>query len=399
VLLVAGLPASAFRNVPVARAQAHKEGKGTSAGDDAGIRTFLEKHWARPLPPQGPPPPKFTPIEASLAPKDCGICHPAQFADWQTSLHSRAMGPGVMGQLVDMIRQDPAGVRDCQACHAPLAEQNPSFSRTLQEQGVTCGACHVRGWERFGPPKRDGSLISATPRAQFPHNGVTRTPAFLRSEFCKSCHQFEADGYALNGKLLENTYAEWKASPYAARGIQCQDCHMPDRRHLWRGIHDPEMVRSGVNIQVKLSKLTYRVGEQIEATLSLTNRGVGHFFPTYVTPKVFLRVELVDAHGRGIPRSREEAVIGREATLDLSEELYDTRVAPEATFTMKYAWKLDRPGLRLRARVVVEPDHFYTKFFTAVIPQAQRGRRQIEEALARSRRSAFAIFSKDIPLD
>ncbi len=28
-----------------------------------------------------------------------------------------------------------------------------------------------------------------------------------------SCHQFGADGYALNGKLLENTYEEWKASP------------------------------------------------------------------------------------------------------------------------------------------------------------------------------------------
>jgi len=325
------------------------------------------------------------------------------------------MGPGVAGQLLDTVRYDPAGVRHCQACHAPLAEQmelaekrhatgqatfvrNPGFSRTLLAQGVTCGACHVRGWERFGPPKRAG-LIPATSADQVPHNGATRTSAFLRSEFCESCHQFEAAGYALNGKLLENTYEEWKASRYAARGMQCQDCHMPDRRHLWRGIHDPEMVRSGVDIQLKLSKPTYRAGEQVEATLSVANRGVGHFFPTYLTPKVFLRVELVDGNGRGIPQSREESVIGREATLDLSEQLYDTRVPPEGSFTMRYARRLGRAGLRLRARVVVEPDHFYTKFFKATIPQADRGRRHLEAALARTRRSGFTIFSKDVPLD
>src|SRR5206468_1036453 len=83
-----------------------------------------------------------------------------------------------------------------------------------------------------------------------PHGGVTRTPAYLASEFCRGCHQFGADGYVLNGKLLEDTYAEWKASRFAAAGVQCQDCHMPDRRHLWRGIHDPEMVRGGLTITV-----------------------------------------------------------------------------------------------------------------------------------------------------
>ncbi len=384
-------------------------------GIDQATREFLAKHWARPLPPQGAPPPKFTPIEASLAPKDCGVCHPAELADWETSLHAKAMGPGVAGQLVDMIRQDPAGVRECQGCHAPLAEQleqvegragdavrfvrNTSFSRSLQAQGIICAACHVRGWERFGPPKRDGSLVSAPARAELPHSGATRTPAFLRSEFCRSCHQFGADGYALNGKLLENTYEEWRASPYAGQGVQCQDCHMPDRRHLWRGIHDPEMVRSGVVIQLKLARPTHRVGEPVEATLSVTNRGVGHMFPTYLTPKVFLRMDFVDGRGRLVPGSSEQSVIGRDATLDLSRELYDTRLAPGETFTMTYVKKLARPGLTLRARVVVEPGHFYTRFFEATIREARGGRRQLEAALVQTRRSAFTIFSKDVPLD
>ncbi len=29
---------------------------------------------------------------------------------------------------------------------------------------------------------------------------------------------------------------------------------MPDRRHLWRGIHDPEMVKQGVMVDLKTSK-------------------------------------------------------------------------------------------------------------------------------------------------
>ena len=33
-----------------------------------------------------------------------------------------------------------------------------------------------------------------------------------------------------------------EGQPQASRQVTCQTCHMPDRRHLWRGIHDPAMV-------------------------------------------------------------------------------------------------------------------------------------------------------------
>lgn len=169
---------------------------------------------------------------------------------------------------------------------------------------------------------------------------------------------------------------------------------MPDRRHLWRGIHDPEMVKQGVTIDLT----TARDGDRVEAVLTLTNSGVGHYFPTYLTPKVFVRMDLVDAQGRQVRGSGREAVIGRDAPLDLSRELYDTRLAPKASFTMKETWKVDRPGLKLRARVVVEPDHFYTKFFQATIPGADRGKALLREALRQTRGSAFTIFSREVPL-
>src|SRR2546422_268682 len=63
------------------------------------VEAFVARHWRAPLAPQGPPPARFTPLEASLAPEACGTCHPAQLADWRSSLHAGSMGPGVAGQL------------------------------------------------------------------------------------------------------------------------------------------------------------------------------------------------------------------------------------------------------------------------------------------------------------
>ncbi len=380
-------------------------------GISRGEREFLERHWRRPIPPQGPVPESFTPIERSLAPSDCGTCHPAQLADWRTSLHSKTMGPGVAGQLVEMWKNDPESARSCLTCHAPLAEQsryasqgkamipNPGFDASLEAQGLACAVCHVRGHQRFGPPRKEGSTAAMAPGARPPHNGVTRTSAFLRSEFCSSCHQFTPDGFALNGKLLENTFEEWRASPAARQGLQCQDCHMPDRRHLWRGIHDPEMVKSGVRIALAIDRPRYGTGDELRATLTMTSIRVGHYFPTYVTPRVVARAELTDAQGQLVPGSREERAIGREVPLDLSREIADTRIPPGGRFTLPYRRRLDRAGLTLHVSVTVYPDHFYTGFFESLLGSGVgAGTAKIREALETTRRSSFMIFKRKVPL-
>jgi hypothetical protein len=374
-------------------------------------REFLERHWRRPIPPQGEAPSGFTPLEQSLAPADCGSCHPVQLRDWQGSIHSKSMGPGLVGQLDEMIRNDPAAARSCPACHAPLAEQspdlpgasglapNPAFDASLRRQGVVCAACHVRGHQRFGPPPRAGTRVAAPGAASLPHGGATHTTAFLRSEFCSSCHQFGANGPSLNGKPLENTYEEWRRSPAARRGLQCQDCHMPDRRHRWRGIHDRDMVQRGVRIRLVTDKPRYRRGETLRATLTIISVKVGHYFPTYVTPRVIARAELLDAAGAVIPDSVEERAIGRQVPLDLSREIADTRIPPGGRFTLRYARRLDQPGSWLRVTVTVFPDHFYTGFFEALLAAgAGQGEAALREALERTRRSAFPVFSRDVPL-
>ena len=87
------------------------------------VQVFLDRHWTVPVPPQGPPPSRFSPLEASLAPDACGACHAPQYADWKTSLHSQSMGPGVRGQTLGMVEEDPETARQCYTCHAPLSEQ------------------------------------------------------------------------------------------------------------------------------------------------------------------------------------------------------------------------------------------------------------------------------------
>jgi len=382
-----------------------------ATSSESGVDEFLRRHWKTPIPVQGPPPAGFSSPEASLHPETCGSCHPEQYADWRTSWHAAAMGPGVLGQVREMLASAPTQALSCLGCHAPLGEQAPLvrtddglrinavFDADLLGKGLTCAGCHVRTHQRFGPPRRDGTLASPVPRQHLPHGGATRTSAFLVSEFCRGCHQFDSSGLALNGKLLENTYDEWKASRFSRAGVHCQDCHMPDRRHLWRGIHDPDIVRLGLTIRAEADAARYRAGKTATVTLRITSTRIGHAFPTYVTPRVVLAIELVDSGGSVVAGSRVEAVIGREVSLDLSRELSDTRLYPGQSTSLVYRGRVDRPGLRARASVMVYPDAFYTRFFESLIAQeAGQGAAEIRQALEHTRRSAFTVFEQELPL-
>ncbi|GIX49062.1 MAG: hypothetical protein KatS3mg131_3273 [Candidatus Tectimicrobiota bacterium] len=375
------------------------------------VAAFLQQHWRVPIPLQGPPPAAFSPLEASLQPRDCGVCHPQQYQDWQSSLHSQSMSPGVYGQLLAMEATDPATYTLCSTCHAPLSEQlpfleeagtyrpNAAFDPQLQQQGLVCAACHVRSHRRFGPPRRT-DLPPLPPEASLPHGGFVAHVAFERSEFCRSCHQFEPGDFALNGKLIENTYEEWRQSPYARQGVQCQHCHMPERRHLWRGIHDPQMVKQALTVAVTLNAAAYQPGDRLQAVITVTNSGAGHFLPTYVTPKIFVFASLLDARGEVLEGSTQQAVIGREVTLDLSQELYDTRIPPKQSRAFTYEHPVPPEAARLQVRLVVHPDHFYERFFTAMLEDGSEGpgRAYLEEALRRTQRSSFVVFDQTFPL-
>ena len=364
---------------------------------------FLSRHWHIPLEANGPAPAHFSPAEASLAPAACGTCHPRQFEDWQTAWHSRATSPGLLGQLQDMGAQAQEEHQACLQCHAPLAEQaqhlvgSLAAGRTLPEQadgsssahGLTCAGCHIRKHRRFGPPRTDGT--TPTSGTKLPHDGWQATAAFSDSRFCAACHQFAADGPSLNGKPLENTYAEWQASRHAREGRNCQSCHMPQRRHLWRGIHDPEMVKSGLTIETALTAVgSGRVG----AKLSIANTGVGHAFPTYVTPRVVVEIGQEDQRGKLIPATVERHLIARDVSIDLTVEHADTRLMPDEKRSYAYDRPLDPHAAALVFHITVDPDAFYADFYRATLrdPEFRKGRTALRKALQQADSSPYELY-------
>src|SRR5262249_30128200 len=130
-----------------------------------------------------------------------------------------------------------------------------------------------------------------------------------------------------------------------------------------------------------------------------TTAGIGHHFPTYVTARVVVRAGLVDAAGRETPASAEERAIAREVSLDLSREVFDTRIPGGGRFVFDYRRRVERAGLSLRVRVIVHPDHFYTRFFESLLRSgAGRGTAEIQKALEATRRSTFELYRRDVPL-
>jgi hypothetical protein len=361
---------------------------------------FLADYWLRPIPPQGPVPDGWSSLEASLRPADCGMCHPSQYADWRTTLHAGAYSPGLSGQSVNWEVGAFGTVRSCLVCHAPLSEQsallpsgtewlaNPDYQAELRDEGLVCAACHVRGSRRHGPPRLDGSVDVAPPGT--PHGGATRSTFFEDARFCSGCHQFGPGGAAPNGKPLENTYAEWQASRFATEGVVCQTCHMPGRRHLWRGIHDAEMVLSGVTIEW--------LANGGEIGLRITNSGTGHHFPTYATPEVVVSLQLLDADSQPIADGRTEHRIARRIAFRGGAwiEMSDTRLPVDSSTIVSAP--ITSEIKHAHGTVVVRPDAFYAGVFEGLLAGmlTDTSRVLLTEARRRAQTSQFAIFDETI---
>ena len=367
-----------------------------------GNREFVEAFWKTPIPLQGPAPAAYDSLASRLEPEACGVCHVRQFADWQGTVHRRSMGSGVLGQLVDHLWTNPGFVASCQSCHAPAEEQhamfpvsggeheeNYQFDADAQQGGLTCAVCHVRNHVRFGPPA--GDRPPAGRWAGPGHGGGVQAPAFEDAAFCRDCHQFETDGRRVNGKLLQDTYAQWLGSPQATEGETCQICHMPNRRHLWRGIHDPETVRNALAVDVRRKVAG---SDSVAFDIQVRNTGAGHHFPTYVTPKLYVEANMQTGKGESVPGTMQRRAIGWQVVLgDEDEEVYDTRIPAGGSWVWRYTVPASVAGA-LQVRIEVHPDHFYLNFFKG-FGRAFLGEEavaMIDSAEARAGRSPYVLL-------
>ncbi|MDX8406740.1 MAG: multiheme c-type cytochrome [Mariprofundus sp.] len=347
----------------------------SAAQSDPGLP---DGYWQQPAATDGAPPAHFSALEANLHPEACAQCHQPQFDKWKDSKHAHAYSSGMVGQFSDMGAQN---ANDCLICHAPLAEQLYPNGKTMRQSlqlrldhpagfdpqadvenasmplrhaGVTCATCHVRGWQRFGPPpKITGSAGHQDAPA---HGGFTATRDFEKSTFCASCHQFP-QSMAIHGKPLENTLTEWKESSFSKRGVSCQQCHMPDRRHEFRGIHDPAMVRKGLDM-ILLKK-------NGGALLRMTSVWIGHAFPTYVTPKVVVRAEALNKAGKVI-RSWQWEIIRKVGYDEGWKEVSDTRLMPGESRDFP-ASPLPAATRDVHYTVTVTPDYFYKGLYRSLL--------------------------------
>ncbi|XDD45630.1 multiheme c-type cytochrome [Leptospira sp. WS39.C2] len=378
--------------------------------------SFLEEHWKHPLPllsgtNQGYQN-TLSHNESNLDPKQCSRCHETQWKSWKNSFHAKSIGNGIVWQK-EILK--PKEFNNCLDCHSPLLETKAEVSSILQTSeilqshkqhfpdgiknpSVQCASCHIRNQTWYGPPRKMVYQNDSN-NDSLPHNGFQAKIEFESSLFCKSCHESPEYGVFLNGKQLMEVYKEWSNSSFARQGIQCQNCHMPGREHSWKGIHDKEFVRESVQPSWKLERIS---NAEIRIHAELKSINVGHNFPTYLVPKVGLRFYTIDKSGKR--NLIEESIIGRLVNTSLSEEYYDTRIAPNEKHTVNFTYKLKNEKIeRIEWETLVDPDEHYVRSFeeslfeksSLLSPEAKK---QLTLSLSEKRESEYNLFTLSLPM-
>jgi len=248
--------------------------------------------------------------------KVCAECHQAIHAVWRQSLHSRSWTNGIFqaGYQRSLDAHGPEKSRVCLMCHTPTVRYGEDYAvkQELTAEGITCDFCHsvsavdlndasdpfrfTVGKTKYGPLRH----------AQSPAHEVVDSKLHQSSEFCAGCHEYRTS----HGVSVLATYSEWKNSPYAKQGKQCQDCHMPlvpgrvvaldvkqdagkeVNLHDVSGSHDIDRVRKAVTLEL----LGYEwLGDRVWVYIQVANEGSGHCFPTGMPKhRAVLEVELHD---------------------------------------------------------------------------------------------------------
>lgn len=374
--------------------------------------SFFESHWNHPIPAQGQPPEKFSSLEKNLNPNACKTCHNDQFQNWEKSFHAKAIGKGFLWQKEIL---SSAEYDSCLQCHSPLAETKSELSASYQTKeilnskshnfpdgisnpSIICASCHIRNQIRFGPPGRT-NMIHEVSTNRLPHNGYVAKQEFESSEFCRSCHESKETGVQLNGKRLMEVYSEWEKSPFAKQGIQCQNCHMPDREHSWKGIHDKTFVQNSLlpTWSITENKGKYRIQAELKSI------GIGHNFPTYIVPKIYLRFYVV-LKENPTPILLEESVVGRIVNTNLTEEYLDTRIEPQKSRLVRFDFEPKENKIqKFLWEIEVDPDEQYVRSFEEQLKNqgnqlSNQSRKLLEESLFEKKNSRYLLFTLSLPV-
>ncbi len=287
----------------------------------------------------------------------CGECHVNIYESWKRSLHAFSLTDPIFDtaymQAVKEVGEEAR--KRCLHCHAPMTMMNGDYDlkEGVSREGVSCDFCHtVTAVHLDGRDKPYSIELGLVKRGVIrqtssPAHEVAYSALHGKSEFCGGCHNYLTP----EGRAIIGTYDEWRAGPYAAEGVQCQNCHMvmspgkvavegglqpSSEFHLHSLIHDSAQLRSALALQIVRAE---RSGNLLVAEVMVENVGSGHMVPTGLpTREVVLRVEVESGgHVRSAERRYRKVVAdksGRPLQSDYRVLLHgarilnDNRIAP-----------------------------------------------------------------------
>ncbi len=274
-------------------------------------------------------------------PDQCGNCHEQVYREWSESPHARSATNRRFMNLYEgtdwrgnedvgwsLLDEFPEGSGVCWSCHVPSLEPDPAITGDLRRTsgverlGVHCDFCHKIADVSVDHAGLDHGrfalrLVRPVPGREVFFGSIdddrgrsVSLPLYSESRYCASCHEG-----VLFGTHAYGEYSEWRASPYAARGIECQDCHMAPTGRMVNvapghgGIdRDPNTLANHGSSRAKASVLGKHVLLSLEGKESAAGvtvlaevrvEGVGHRMPTgYPSRAVILWVRATTADGK-----------------------------------------------------------------------------------------------------
>lgn len=270
----------------------------------------------------------------------CAVCHRQAAREWSRSAHAHAWrDPQFQGEWAKDGRPDL-----CLSCHTPLPEQADQGATALRDEGVTCAACHVR----------HGTVLAPRDSPAAPHAIVTDRAA-MGHDACLRCHEAQA---RVSATLVcaFTTGSDWKRSPAARDGKNCVSCHMRTSdghvRHDFPGMGVAKAAteagdvldgyRPGLDVRLAFDQESYGPGDEVAATVTVTNTHAGHPVPTGDVER-FVEVEASLLRTGGDPIATERVRFGeRWEWWPVAKKLADERLAPGSSRTMRLRGRVPR---------------------------------------------------------
>ncbi len=334
-------------------------------------------------------------VSQFIDPAVCGDCHSEKYEQWNGSMHSKAFTDPLWRSATKLFvkeavrKEEILEMKACVKCHTPLGFRSYSIASPaddyeklaeLPAQGIFCNWCHNiseikhigdAGYEVSPGDGEDdpSTMLGPLKDADSDYHPTKYSELHTRSEFCGLCHNV---AHTANKLPLEQTYNEWKDSPYNTGNLEttvnCQDCHMrqkpgipatgktarpdnpgkaaddgPDRKHIWThyfvGANTlvTKLQKSDVHARMAVERLqnaadleliksnSYRKDGVSQISIKVINSGAGHYLPTGITElrQMWLDVKVTDGQGKTILRSGR---LDNNGGLDKNAVLYYTQL-------------------------------------------------------------------------